>query len=376
MTDYVGANPQLLKATIDDLTNNTLKLQTFANGLMTDFSNRRLNTSTLQNIITIGQWMNNSIPGLECIHKLALALDKNPTQQDFVAIPDDAMTSAQADQQAYTDGARLADQIKDKINWTSKPLIPPEVMNELAKHKNDPRFAAGFFSRIGPEKAALFPRWAMAIQGDEDYRRLGKVKPEDIEGWLNIWATSLAAATRYQGPGALSKDYGIKMANSDRWGTSQLLRFDDDRPQPVLDENDRQLVFGREFLVSVGEEFIPFMEDLNRHGRSRTELVPEQPPWMGAKIGTSDADKYNDFMVGYLEALAANPSAAQDIALHRNNNDEYDYLSILTQDMPISPYRDEGDALGQFFEAASTEIRNKGGTESDPLNPLLRSSTL
>jgi hypothetical protein len=233
-------------------------------------------------------------------------------------------------------------------------MIPGDVMDQLAVYQHDPDFTAGFFNRLGPARAARFPAWLMGVRANTDGQLVNQDhlnSPEDEERWLCTWATALATASRSAGAQRPPDDFGRKMAEADAQGTSELLRFDD---------NGTQLVFGRQFLDSAGDWMIPRMEQLEQSGISREEFADKvggglsAPVWL--QLGTSDDGRYQDFMVGYLEALGANHLAAQDVVLHGGGKD---YLHTLTADLdnPLNGYGDDGDALGTVFEAAAVGRR-------------------
>jgi len=294
---------------------------------------------------------------------IALAMKGDPVFGDLerVQIDDDVLgygTSAAA----ADAGAALADRIKDDIG-NDGHMVPEDVLEELERHQHDPDFTAAFFNRLGAQRAAAFPRWLMGVQANTEGQLTvqGHLnQPEDVERWLRTYSTALSTASRAAGDTRLPDDFGERMALSDPWGTSQLLRLDDD--------DGHQLVFGRKFLVGAGEELIPYMQRLKENGSQREELAATVGiPGVTLLLGTSDGDRYQDFMVGYLEALAANTPAAQAIVLHKTASGGYDYLSFLAQgvDNGITDYGDNGNALGHVFEAAAIKVRDKSPAGRD-----------
>jgi hypothetical protein len=299
-----------------------------------------------------GRWAASARGDLQRRIDIALSEPDVGLGLDRYAYVDEATFKLMTPQQAYQEGRRLADKLAGKIGNDGQ-MIPGDVLDQLAVYQHDPDFTAGFFNRLGPAGTARFPAWLMGVHANPDGQLVNQDhlnSPEDEERWLRTWATALATASRATGAQRLADDFGRKMAEADQQGTSELLRFD---------ENGRQLVFGRQFLNSVGDWMIPRMEQLKQAGINREELADKvggglsAPVWL--QLGTSDDGKYQDFMVGYLEALGANHLAAQDVVLHGGG----DYLRTLTADLdqPPNGYGDDGDALGTVFEAAAVGHR-------------------
>ncbi|GAA4515243.1 hypothetical protein GCM10023191_084790 [Actinoallomurus oryzae] len=295
-------------------------------------------------------WLASEIPGLEQRIRLATG---DPGANDPLggmvsgwAKIDESLITKETAQQIANRGANLADQIWQHSD--SPQGIPKSLTDQLKKQQLNPDFAAGFWARLGPEKAAdLMARLARDGQTWHDGGRNGDTRSPkqydaDQQEALEALSVSLGTASRTAGQIHLTSDFGQRMAKHGPEAAGQLLRSGK---------------FDKNFLLQAATEIYNWrVQGVRNHQaepKADTALL----------VGSDKPPGSYDPMVNALAALSRNLDASQawftpqrlrTLLGGTGNKDENDtgrsHLHL----------GDDGKSLGDFVSVAGAGVRDRG----------------
>jgi hypothetical protein len=119
----------------------------------------------------------------------------------------------------YRQGARDAEELHtlldrattgDKLSDSERARIA-ELQQSLAKNADNGLYSAGFYARLGPERAAELPALVSSYAQQVDYNEDGELNELDYEQFGRDLSTSLGTASR---SGLLADDYAQRLRES------------------------------------------------------------------------------------------------------------------------------------------------------------------
>jgi hypothetical protein len=295
-------------------------------------------------------WIGSEIPGLEQRIRLATG---DPQANDPLSMHpagwakiDESLVSKETAHQVAAKGANLADQVWQQNN--SPGGIPKPLIEQLKKQQLNPDFAAGFWGRLGPEKAAELiskmaragQTWHAGSRGTDT--RTPKQYDADQQAALDALGASLGTASRAVGQIHLNPDFGRRLARQGPEAAGQLLRSGK---------------FDKNFLLQAATEIYDWRVQGVRSGR------PEPKADTSLLVGVDKPPGAHDAMVNALGALSRNLDASQAWFTPQRlrtllggtgdkgeNDTGRSHLHL----------GDNGASLGDFVSVAGAGVRDRG----------------
>ncbi|MGI5233152.1 hypothetical protein [Actinoallomurus sp. CA-142502] len=295
-------------------------------------------------------WLASEIPGLE--QRIRLATGDPGTNDPLGDMPagwakiDESLITHETAQQIANRGANLADQVWQHSD--SPQGIPKSLINQLKKQQLNPDFAAGFWARLGPEKAAdLMARLARDGQTWHDGGRNGDTRSPkqyeaDQQAALEALSVSLGTASRAAGQIHLSSDYGQRLAKRGPEAAGQLLRAGK---------------FDKNFLLQAATEIYNWrVQGVRNH-------QPEPEAGKALLVGPDKPPGSYDPMVNALAALSRNLDASQAwftpqrLRTLLGGTGDKDQNDTGRSHLHLG---DNGKSLGDFVSVAGAGVRDRG----------------
>ncbi|MGP3974154.1 hypothetical protein ACTWQF_08915 [Streptomyces sp. 8N114] len=266
---------------IDSLVNGAHVLRS-ANGWSQRFGQFGVDTSGLNRLVAVGNWVDQQLPALKRRFDLAQTMERNHPDpaRKMVQVPDNFLSLADAQGK----GKELADRM-NRINRVdgSGAEEMHRIAGELARYQDDPEVLAAFYANLGPNRLSMLPTF-LAQSGSKTAR-------EDLKTFSRALGTASSAA--YLATPGFDKVTQMMLRPSeypaDAWGRLALMQYGH---------------FPTEYIKTAAKNL----------GLDRFVKNPEGQDWRGASL--SDAAKFglsDDTLALALNLLGKDGAAARDV---------------------------------------------------------------
>ncbi|WP_433512190.1 DUF6571 family protein [Nonomuraea sp. CA-143628] len=304
---YSGIDPKLMGDFERDLGQAETTLGRNEPQLRRTLQNLDLDTSRLDAIRQLGNWIGATRPDLRRRNDTIQAVNTEwgpATSGGILPFDETLYSGASGNADVYAAAAKLRE-------LTPSSEIDEKTVAQLEKRAGDPEFATKLMYALGTERfrhlmAALV--YQKATKKQRAQKALGKALGAASSRLTTTWRQELLANLRVP---------------VDQHALSALLPYG---------------TFNRDFLVAAAKA----LEALDRKTSqdNRVGSVPQDP------------------MVGVMKALGNNPKAAQDFFIGDP--------SVMKRYVTERPMYDNGAAFGQALEAATMTYRDHDGTPQEP----------
>ncbi len=337
MGTFSGIDPALLKGMNDALESGGETLRREAGGLLSDCGWWGIGTAELREIVNIGVWASDQLPGLRRRQQLAAAMDARDGKIDggLVRVPDEFLDLAAA----TAAGRELAQRVEREMEEDGR--LSPETLTALRENGWDPAFAAGFCDTLGPTGLANLSN-DLASNPYSDPPFFYRDHPDEARKVLQALGTGLAT---------YSRDHRL----DDAWLDKFAFAPDSDDPRgrtyrpdllaPLLAGVNGN-TFGKDFLEAVGNRML--------HPKNQGELE-----LMGGYDQSPNLYE-QDHRTQIFRVISQNPLAAGE--LYRDNFDEIQKLARTPNGLPFdsvngNPEGRRGQAIADLVLAGTVGVR-------------------